>query len=70
VDWIKGEWKDFLLDEVSSPAFANCALIESDKVRQKVIEVMNNPYATFGDGEQAWVGLMPYFWEKAVVKSH
>jgi asparagine synthase (glutamine-hydrolysing) len=68
VDWIKNDWKEFLQDEMSSTGFRNCTLIETQKVTDKVQEVMKNPNATFRDGEEAWKGLMPYIWEKSVIK--
>lgn len=69
VDWIKGDWREFLLDEISSISFKNCDLIDHDKVRTKILAVMNNAKAPFSAGEEAWSGLTPYFWEKAVIKS-
>jgi asparagine synthase (glutamine-hydrolysing) len=68
VDWMKNEWKEFLLDNIYSTNFENCSLIDKSKVRNQVEYVIKNPQATFGDGERAWTGLMPYFWEKSVLQ--
>jgi len=70
VDWMKNEWKQFLLDNIYSANFENCDLIDKNQVRKQVEQVIKNPQATFGDGEQAWIGLMPYFWEKSVLKKN
>jgi asparagine synthase (glutamine-hydrolysing) len=69
VDWIKGEWKEFLLDEIGSADYRNCTLIDTFTAEKNVLKVMKDPKATFSDGERAWIGLMPYFWEKAMIKS-
>ncbi|MEM5871823.1 MAG: asparagine synthase (glutamine-hydrolyzing) [Candidatus Aenigmatarchaeota archaeon] len=69
VDWMKNEWKEFLLDNLYSTDFENCNLIDKFETRKKVEKVINDEKATFSDGEQAWISLMPYLWEKSLVKS-
>lgn len=70
VDWMQNEWKEFLMDTIESSEFKECSLINSKKVSQEVISVISNPKSTFLQGQQAWVGLSPFFWEKAVIKSN
>jgi asparagine synthase (glutamine-hydrolysing) len=68
VDWMKGPMKDFSLDIIRSQAFKDCVLIDSRKTTDIIKKVISNPKASFQDGEKAWTMLMPYFWERAVVK--
>ena len=68
VDWMKGPWKEFLLDEVHSASFKQCSLIDPRKTKDLIYKVINNKNALFSDGEQAWTALSPYLWEKAVLK--
>ncbi len=70
VDWIKGAWKPFLLDTIHSQDFKQSALINPSKVEKQMMDIINNPNAQYVAGEQAWTAIMPYFWEKAVVKNH
>lgn len=68
VDWLKDPWKNFLLDLIHSPSFNHSSLINPSQVRQQVLNVILNPKAKYLDGEQAWLALMPYLWEQAVMK--
>lgn len=70
VDWIQGAWKSFILDTIHSQDFQQCNIINPKEVGNKMITVINNPQAKFVDGEQAWTDMMPYFWEKAVIKNY
>ena len=67
VDWMKNEWKDFLMDHIHSVRFNNCDLIDQEAIRKKVSKVINDSNVTFTEGENAWRDLMPYFWEKAMI---
>lgn len=69
VDWMKGDWKEFLQDELSSDAYRNCNLIDTEKAKKMVFDVINGSNPSFREGELAWAGLIPYFWEKAMIRS-
>jgi asparagine synthase (glutamine-hydrolysing) len=66
-EWMKGPWKEFILDEIHSAGFRQCSLIDTIKVKKKTEQVINHD-ATFTEGEEAWKALVPYFWEKAMIK--
>ncbi|MCS7017509.1 MAG: asparagine synthase (glutamine-hydrolyzing) [Cytophagales bacterium] len=68
VDWMRGAWRESLLDTVHSTDFNHSNLISPAQVREKILNIVQNPKAKFTDGEQAWTALMPYLWEKAVIK--
>lgn len=68
VNWIKGPLKDFFLDLVESPSFKNCGLVDAEEARRKTISCVRNPNATFKEGEEVWVGVYPYLWEKSLIK--
>ncbi len=68
VDWMKGPLKPFFLDTIQSESFLTCSLIDPIKVAGKIRAVIDNPAASFGMGEQAWILISPYFWEESVIK--
>ncbi|WP_448519217.1 asparagine synthase (glutamine-hydrolyzing) [Rhodoflexus sp.] len=68
IDWMKGAWRESLLDMVNDTDFNASTMINPAEVRQKILQVIQNPQAKFLEGEQAWVALMPYLWERAVLK--
>jgi asparagine synthase (glutamine-hydrolysing) len=70
VDWMKGAWKPFLMDTISSKSFEQSSVIDPKKVRQKVLNVMNNPDVLYIEGEQTWAELVPYLWEKNVISEY
>lgn len=68
VDWMKGPLKTFFLDTISSQSFSSSGLVDSKEVRRAIRYVIDNPEAKFSDGELAWTMLMPYLWERAILK--
>ncbi|MDO4965122.1 MAG: asparagine synthase (glutamine-hydrolyzing) [Lachnospiraceae bacterium] len=68
VEWMQGPLKEYFEDMISGTDFANCDLINPDKVRAEVLNVINNKQATFIDGEEAWSDLYPYLWERNFLK--
>lgn len=69
-DWMKGSWKNYLTDLVNSTEFTQSALIEAAVAKSIVMQVINNPKASYKDGEKAWRAIVPYFWEKAMLKNN
>ena len=67
VEWMKGPLKDYFTDVISSDAFRNCDLIDPVRVRSMAEHVINDPGATFTEGEECWSALYPYLWERAVL---
>ena len=67
VEWMKGPLKEYFTDVISSDSFKNCTLIDPASVSAKITQVINDPAATFAQGEQAWSALYPYLWEKNVL---
>lgn len=68
VDWMKHQMKDYLLDMIHSRQFEECPLIDTMRVRKQVEKVICDEKATYLEGEKAWTDLVPYLWEKAVIK--
>ena len=67
VEWMQGPLKEYFEDTVHSASFANCDLIDANKVRVQVEQVIHDEKATFAMGETAWSALYPYLWERAVL---
>lgn len=68
VEWIKEPLKDFLLNIVNSNEFKNCDLINSQELKSRLENIINNPKSTFGDGEKWWKDMSPFFWEQGFLK--
>ena len=67
VEWMQGPLKTYFEDMLSSESFKTCSLIDPVSVTGKVRAVINDPGATFAQGEQAWSALYPYLWERNVL---
>lgn len=68
VQWMKGEYKEFFMDEINSQAFKTCSLINPNVVANKVLNVINNIEVSYDIGNDAWFSIMPYLWEQSVIK--
>ena len=69
VDWIKGPWRNFMLDTVNSTDFRNSSLVDTASVRQGLNDFLSSETPSFGQGEAVWNSFTPYFWEKAFLKA-
>lgn len=67
-NWIRGAWKEYFLDTVHSIDFLNSSLIDSKEVKQKIENLIDSSNPTFSMGQEAWKAIMPFLWEKAVLK--
>lgn len=68
VEWMKGPMREYFQDTVNEAAFKQCDLIQPEKVKKMVNDVIVDEKATFAMGEAAFSALYPYLWEKAVLK--
>jgi len=68
VDWMRGPFREFFLDTLASPDFRQCSLVDADRASRRVAAVLDNPLATYAEGERAWTSVVPYFWEQALIK--
>lgn len=68
VDWMKNEMKEYFLDIVNSREFSNCVLIDAPAARQQVENVIRDENIKYVDGEKAWTSLVPFLWERSVLK--
>lgn len=64
-EWLAGDWKQWLLDEVHSNDFRNCHLIDHKKVLQQVDQFYTEARHDHGAGQNLWLQLQPYLIEKA-----
>ncbi len=68
VEWLKGPWREWVLDEIHSQEFATCMLIDHKSVSKQIEKVVDDSKATYSDAEIAWTKLMPYLWERYFYK--
>ena len=69
-EWMKGSWKEYLLDMVASSDFSNSDVVDSAAVRKQIEGVILGNAVQYNAGKDAWVSLMPYLWEKSVLKAY
>jgi asparagine synthase (glutamine-hydrolysing) len=61
-DWIKGPWKEYMLDTINSKDFAQCELIEPNYIRKRVERIMKNKTTSFGESQDTWRYFSTYLW--------
>ncbi len=67
-DWMRGPYRQFFEDTVSSAAFASCSLIrDPGQVRADLAAFLAGENATFHQAADIWNRIQPYLWEKAVI---
>ncbi|MBL8319675.1 MAG: asparagine synthase (glutamine-hydrolyzing) [Burkholderiaceae bacterium] len=67
VDWMRGPLRGFMRDTLNSQAFRQCDLVDPARATRLVEHVLNNPKASFKDGEAAWWSVLPYLWNDALL---
>lgn len=67
VEWMQGPMKEYFLDIVHSSGFSSCTLLEPEKVRRQVENVISGSHVSFAEGESAFRSLYPYLWQRAVI---
>jgi asparagine synthase (glutamine-hydrolysing) len=65
-EWLKGPLNEWVMDQMNSADFKNASFINPARVQHKIESLINDPAATFLDGEEAWKSLMPFVWEKSL----
>ena len=68
IDWMRGPLRSFILDTIESQALRESGLVDVSVVRKSVNKVLNTSNPTFNDGQDAWMALSPFFWERAFLK--
>ena len=66
--WMRGPWREFLQDTISSRDFQDCDLIDPLRSSRAVRRALESP--DFHQAEEAWCKLVPYFWEKYFWRAH
>jgi len=64
-EWLSGNWKQWILDEVHSTAFKNCDLIDQPTVLQQLNVFYKEARHDHTNAQELWLQLQPYFIEKA-----
>lgn len=63
--WLKGPWKEYVLDTISSESFKNSGVVNAKEVIAMVGRFYQNPEPTFENGHEVWAELMPYLWKRS-----
>lgn len=64
-EWLKGDLRDWFLDEINSVDFINCNLVNSKTYRDNAMEYLNSERVSQNEGLFLWLNLQPYLIEKA-----
>ncbi len=67
-EWIKGPLKEYFFDEMSSISFINSSVINPPEVKKIFTNLINKKSPEYIDGQIAWTSIMPYLWEKSILK--
>ncbi len=63
--WLKGPWKEYVLDTISSESFKCTSIVNAKEVIAMVDRFYQNPEPTFENGHEVWAELMPYLWKRS-----
>lgn len=69
-EWFKTSLKDYVIDIVNSSDFRQCELINSLDITVQVNEFMKSEKIRFQDGEDIWTKIIPYLWEKVMIRGN
>lgn len=69
VDWLKGDWKEFILDTINSKDFYESDLVNSLDICIDYNEFLNKTDNCLYDGERIWQKIVPYLWFKSIKES-
>ena len=67
-EWIKGPIKNFCLDVINSKEFKQSEFVNGKELTDRLKNIIENPKATFADGEKWWRDMSPFFWEQGFLK--
>jgi asparagine synthase (glutamine-hydrolysing) len=67
-DWIKGDWKEYMLDDIHSNDFKECDVIQPNNLRKKVENIINNKNISFEESQNTWRSFSTYLWYKTFYK--
>jgi asparagine synthase (glutamine-hydrolysing) len=65
IDWMRGPWKNFLLDMLHSQSFKESSYTDEYWAIQEFNQVLTDDNYSFARAEQLWIKLSPYFWEQS-----
>jgi asparagine synthase (glutamine-hydrolysing) len=67
-EWIKGSWKEYMLDSVYSKDFNECELIQPEILRKKIEKIITNKSTPFAESQDTWRYFSTYLWYKSFYK--
>jgi asparagine synthase (glutamine-hydrolysing) len=67
-EWIKGTWKEYMLDTVYSKEFMECELINPIHIRKRVEKVIYEPNSNYFESQDTWRYFTTYLWYKTFYK--
>ena len=68
VEWLRGEWKEWMTDTVQSVDYINCDLIDHKKVLRDINRFLSSKKYEWDLGIGIWVAINTYLWEKVMLK--
>ena len=68
-EWIKGSWKEYMLDSVHSKDFNECELIQPKILRKKIEKIISSKSTSFAESQDTWRYFSTYLWYKTFYKA-
>ncbi|MFY8021545.1 MAG: asparagine synthase-related protein, partial [Bacteroidia bacterium] len=69
VSWIKGSWREFMMDTINSKDFNNCDLIQPKVIRKEVENLIFEERSSFEKSQNTWRKFSIYLWYKNFYKN-
>lgn len=69
-EWFRGPLKSWIKDVVSSQDFLQSNLVDGARLAAQTPKILERSEPILSDGEYLWCSIMPYLWEKAIVKGY
>lgn len=69
VEWMKGPWREWLYDMMSSSSFRQSDIVDAKETRRMIDKVVYSERPAFEEAEAAWMAFMPFLWEKYFLHS-
>lgn len=67
-EWIKGSWKEYMLDSVHSKDFNECELIQPEVLRKKIKKIISSKSMSPAESQDTWRYFSTYLWYKTFYK--
>ena len=69
VEWMKGDWKEYLMDSIHSQEFNQCDMINSKLLKKQIENILISDNTTNIKGQDVWRYFSTFLWYKTFYKT-